>query len=150
MWLWSRVFGPYAYNRTVRPYAYGRTVWVYAYGPVRADHTCCWIIWVKFKQTLSQSLFLVLQIDIICIIVPNPSLVLSPTVTLATTSNVISEFLATLVTFCCCFFYGCVVVSLTHSPFPFSILLIFFLTFTCLQIMHVPLNLHFFCKVAKY
>ena len=24
-----------------------------------------------------------------------------------------------LVTFCCCFFYGRVVVSLTHSPFPF-------------------------------
>ena len=29
-----------------------------------------------------------------------------------------------LVTFCCCLLYGQVVVSLTHSPFPFSILLI--------------------------
>ena len=28
-----------------------------------------------------------------------------------------------LVTFCCCLLYGRVVVSLTHSPFPFSILL---------------------------
>ena len=26
-----------------------------------------------------------------------------------------------LVTFCCCLFYGGIVVSLTHSPFPFSI-----------------------------
>ena len=34
-----------------------------------------------------------------------------------------------LVTFCCCLIYGRVVVSLAHSPFPFSTLKIFYTTF---------------------
>ena len=38
-----------------------------------------------------------------------------------------------LVTFCCCLLYGWVVVSLAHSPFPFSILYITFHTKTNLS-----------------
>ena len=97
---------PYTYTRTVGPYASGQTVWVYAYGPVWADHTCNGLNWLNLNKSLSQSQFCVLQffiitdrwikwikeqlkINICSIVYLNPILVLSPKVTLATTSNVI-------------------------------------------------------------
>ena len=51
------------------------------------------------------------------------------------------------VTFCCCFLYGQVVVSLTHSPFPFSILLKKF-QYTFCTLYHQPAR-YIYCKTSR-
>ena len=56
---------------------------------------------------------------------------------------IISRYIEDLsVTFCCCFFYGRIVVSLTHFPLPFSIL--FTLYMDKVQEFRLPLEMKVF------